>query len=203
MLSSYTCFLRGLLLLIAVVFFARMVGAAQAAPLATTSDCTFTPTQGGSATLIHAQIDQWFSSAVVSVGFAVPKPVGELQGAHRAADDPQALQPLTPPLATMQPRNGHAEATFRVPTNLSAGKQLPGRSLYLVCMVNGQIMMGDGAGPALFTLTPSRLPVTGLSLVPVWLPFAMSGIILLIAGGRLKRRSRCGCGGISPAPGEP
>ncbi len=125
---------------------------------------------------------------MIEVGFAVPITPNGLQG--EALDpDPATLKPLDHPLAAMQPVNGQAETTFRVPAKLSSGKPMPSGRLYLVCMENGHISMGEGAGPALFTFTTSSLPLAGQPLRSpwLWLPLAMIGTALIIVGLCLRR----------------
>src|SRR6266446_6670164 len=72
MLRTYARFWNGLLLVVGLIFSALVASTVQAAPVATVPDCSFTPAQGGPGTLVHAQLDQWYSSTPVEVGFAVP-----------------------------------------------------------------------------------------------------------------------------------
>lgn len=178
-----------LLLVVGLLFPALVVftvHAVHAAPLATVPSCSFTPTQGGPGTLVHAQLNQWYSSSAVEVGFAVPITPNEQLG-ETIQPLESKLKPLDRPLATMQPIQGQTETTFRVPAKLSSGKPMPLRSLYLVCMENGQISMGGGGGPALFTFTLGNLPVAGQPLWIPWLPLALVGSALIIAGVCLRR----------------
>jgi hypothetical protein len=180
---------------IAVACAALVVCTVRASPVVTVPSCSFTPTQGGPGTLIHARISQWyFSSQAVEVGFAMPKTASELQGKQLAPDQPGALKPLDRPLASMQPVGGFADTTFRVPARLSSGKPMPQQGLYLACMMGGQIEMGGGGGPELFTFTTNSLPAAGRAFWPLGLEPVLSaiGVALVIVGFRLRRRLRCG-----------
>lgn len=186
MVITYKSFWQGVLLVVGLVLSTMVVCTVEAAPLATVPRCSFSPTQGGPGTIVHAQLDQWFSTSPVDVGFAVPITPDESLGA--AFPSSRTLEPIEYPLASMQPIDGQAETTFRIPANLSSGKPVPVRNLYLVCMENNQISMGGGAGPALFTFTISNLPVTGHTLWTPAVPLAMLGIILVVAGLYIRRR---------------
>ena len=176
----------GPLVVIGLVLSAVLICTGQAAPLATVSDCSFAPTQGGPGTLVHAELDQWYSSSVVEVGFAVPITPGVSLG--ETFPSSRNLKLIEYPLASMQTVDARAETTFRIPARLSSGSPLPTRNLYLVCVVNGQIEMGGGAGPALFTFVASSLPVTGQSVWMSWVALAMVGVALIIGGIRLRGR---------------
>jgi hypothetical protein len=186
MVRTYRRFWHGVLLVVGLIFPALAICTVQAAPLATVSDCSFAPTQGGPGTLVHAYLSQWYSTSPVEVGFAVPITPNEPQG---GVLDPNSttLKPLDRSLATMQTSNGYAETTFRIPAKLSSGKPMPLQSLYLVCMENGQISMGEGAGPALFSFTTGNMPAAGQPLWTPWLPLVMIGMALIIVGVRLRR----------------
>jgi hypothetical protein len=189
MLVTYKSFRQGVLLVLGLVLLVlsiMMAYTVEAAPLATVPRCSFSPTEGGSGTIVHVQLDQWFSKSPVDVGFAVPITPGESLGA--IFPDSRNLKPIEYPLASMQPIDGQAETTFRIPANLSSGKPVPVRNLYLVCMENNQISMGGGAGPALFKFTISNLPVTGHTLWTLNVPLAMLGTILIVAGLYIGRR---------------
>ncbi|HST03116.1 MAG TPA: hypothetical protein VLQ48_00085 [Chloroflexia bacterium] len=176
----------GGLLLLGLMISALLSYTGQAAPLATVSRCNFTPTQGGPGTLVHVQLDQWYSSSVTEVGFAVPITPGASLG--ETFPSSRNLKLIDYPLASMETVDGHGEATFRIPSKLSSGGPLPRENLYLVCVENDQISMGGGAGPALFTFTAGSLPITGQSTWVLWVLLAVIGVALIIGGVRLWQR---------------
>jgi len=184
---------RAVWLVMAIAIAALLADPVQAAPTATISTCTFTPTEGGPGTLVHAAIDQWFApSPVVGVSFAVPTLPRAPAGTRVTFDPSGVLKLLGPPLTVMRPINGHAETTFRVPARLPLGQSLPLHDLYLVCTEGGTVDMGAGGDPVLFTFRTTNLPVTGQPLWPLYLPLLMSGIALMIGGVRLRASARSG-----------
>ncbi|MDQ2808051.1 MAG: hypothetical protein M3Z04_14240, partial [Chloroflexota bacterium] len=84
--------------------------------------------------------------------------------------------------------NGHAETTFQLPAHLSSGQPIPTSDLYLVCLVAGQVDMGEGWGSLAFRFMPSDLPATGHALLGFWLTLMASGGVFVIAGSHLVRR---------------
>ncbi|MGI8586272.1 MAG: hypothetical protein ACR2M0_01105 [Chloroflexia bacterium] len=185
------------LLIIAGFWPALVSERVQAAPSATISSCSITPLSGGPGTLVHAELNQWLGSGgPVAVGFAVPKTPAELQGRAFAHNDPSSLKPLDRPLAFLPAtNNGQAATTFKLPARLSSGQPIPTQNLYLVCLVAGQVDMGEGWGSLAFTFHPDSLPATGQPLLGLWLTLMFSGGVFAIAGGYLVRR---GAGGSRP-----